>query len=255
MRSVYQSFVIYPASSSDSAAAHALALELDFQYLDHFPEGQPYALQQSGSYLGLVQAGSKPFYIDFAAGKMRYRSDQASHKRELLAKALGKKPKNQLHIVDATAGLGRDSYILAKLGYTVTMLEKSPIVFALLRNALERASKIADLAENVQRLKLIYTDAEIWLNSLTKEQQPDITYLDPMFPDRNKSASVKKEMVILQHLLQNDSESETLLTTALACSHDRVVVKRPRLAGALQNKTPSYSLTGKSSRFDIYLVP
>jgi 16S rRNA (guanine1516-N2)-methyltransferase len=106
----------------------------------------------------------------------------------------------------------------------------------------------------VARMHLTHTDARLWLAALPEAERPDIIYLDPMFPSRDKSASVKKEMVILQNLLEKDLDAATLFTAALACSRRRVVVKRPRLAPALSLQKPNYTLQGKSSRFDIYLV-
>lgn len=216
-----------------------------------------YTLVPAGDRLTLQQPDDPkfmPFYIDFLSGKLRYRGDQAGLKREMLARALGKKPKDQPRIVDATAGLGRDSFILACLGFNVTLIERSEILHALLQNALQRAAANADMAPVIARMHLIHADAKDWLMKLPTADRPDIIYLDPMFPEREKSASVKKEMVILQHLLGKDEDSAELLKTALACSKLRVVVKRPRLAPALSARERDFSLTGKSSRFDIYLV-
>ncbi len=195
-----------------------------------------------------------PFYIDFLAGKLRYRAEQAGLKREMLARALGKKPKEEPRIVDATAGLGRDSFILACLGFNVILLERSAILHALLQDAMHHAKVDPEMAPVIARMQLIHADATSWLAQLPEADRPDIIYLDPMFPERQKSASVKKEMVILQQLLGAETDSEALLNMALACSKHRVVVKRPRLAPALTNQPRAFSLTGKSSRFDIYLV-
>lgn len=239
-------------------AAELLAAELHLPFIADaaaHPEYE-YALVLTPSYLGIQQTSEKkfaPFYIDFLSGKMRYRSDHASLKKELLARALGMKPKDHPRIIDATAGLGRDSFILAKLGFNVTLLERSPIVFALLRDALSRAAADIMMSEVTARMHLIQADAVNWL-SLQVEQRPEIIYLDPMFPEREKTASVKKEMVVLQNILKNEPDSIDLFDTAMACSRKRVVVKRPRLAPDLSTFAPSYTLTGKNSRFDIYLV-
>lgn len=251
--------VFVTAANDQVPAAEQLAAELGLPFI---PDGTAhttydYALTLTPHYLGLQETSAKkfaPFYIDFLAGKMRYRSDQAGLKKELLARALGMKPKDQPRIIDATAGLGRDSFILAKLGFTVTLLEKSPVIFALLRDALTRAAADADMTEVTARMHLIHADAENWFAEIKADQRPDIIYLDPMFPAREKSASVKKEMVILQNLLHGEPDSNNLLASAMACSKKRVVVKRPRLAPALSTFAPSYTLTGKNSRFDIYLV-
>jgi len=209
-------------------------------------------LVETADYLGLHIPGDKKlFYIDFLSGKINYRSQQAGLRKELLARAMGVKPGEHPVIVDATAGLGRDSFILASVGFEVTLLERSPIVFALLRDALVRASKDPQTKTIVDRMHLINADAQDWLPTAGKI---DVIYLDPMFPERQKSASVKKEMVILQNLLGKDDNVENLFNMAFTCAARRVVVKRPRLASIIGDRAPNFALTGKSSRFDIYLT-
>ena len=253
--------IVVTTYSGQQTSAQHLASELNLPYIPDYNDAgiqkYGYALVFTSDYLGLQATSEKkftPFYIDFVAGKMRYRSDHAGLKRELLARALKAKPKDHPRIVDVTAGLGRDSFILAALGFNVTALERSPVIFALLRDALQRAALDHATTDIASRIELIHIDADDWLRQCHASNRPDIIYLDPMFPEREKSASVKKEMVILQNLLSNDVDSKDLLSAAIACSTRRVVVKRPRLAPALSGLAPSYTLTGKSSRFDIYLV-
>ena len=253
--------IVTAASERETEAAQQLAAEFLLEFIPDVHDARikdyDYGLVVTAEYLGLQATSAAkfaPFYIDFLAGKMRFRSDQAGLKSELLARALGVKPKDHPRIIDATAGLGRDSFILAKLGFEITLLERSPIIFALLRDAMRRAAADAAMAAIIARMHLLHVDACDWLAQLPPDQHPDIIYLDPMFPEREKSASVKKEMVILQNLLQKDTDSIPLLNAAIACSRRRVVVKRPRLAPTLSDLTPSYALKGKSSRFDIYLV-
>lgn len=212
-----------------------------------------YLLVFTPNYLGLQQTKDKkfaPFYIDFLSPTLRYRSKQAGLRKELLARAIGLHPRENPTIVDATAGLGRDSFILATLGFHIIMLERSAILYALLKDALERAKKDRETAKIVERLTLVHTDAITWLTSASP---PDVIYLDPMFPERQKSASVKKEMVILQDLLGKDMDSDNLLHMALTCATRRVVIKRPRLAINMSQRTVDFSLMGKSSRFDVYI--
>lgn len=214
-----------------------------------------YQLIHTPDHLALQKIGdkkTKPFYIDFLAGKMRYRCQQASLKKELLAKALGAHPRDSLSIVDATAGIGRDSFILATLGFEITLIERSSIIYALLNDALNRAKQNSATIAAATRLHLINADAITWLKQTPNK--PDIVYLDPMFPEKQKSAANKKEMVILQDLLGKDLDADLLFQAALTCGARRVVVKRPRLAENIANHKPSYSLTGKSSRFDVYLI-
>lgn len=219
----------------------------------------PYLLVIDKNYIGLQDTRDKkflPFRIDFYSKQFLYRIKHATLKSEVIGKAMGIRPRDNPYILDATAGLGRDSVILAALGYHVTMLELSPIIYLLLHDALKRGMLHDELKQILNRLSLINIDAKEWMKNLECSQSnaPDIIYLDPMFPKREKSASVKKEMVILQNLLTNDGNFQDLLSLALTCAKHRVVVKRPRLAAKIMDFAPSFSLTGKSSRFDIYLV-
>jgi 16S rRNA (guanine1516-N2)-methyltransferase len=216
-----------------------------------------YTLLVTPDYVGLqdrTDPKSKPFYIDFLSGGIRYRGEKAGLRNELLARAMGMKPKDNPRIIDATAGLGRDSFILATLGFTLTLLERSPILYALLQDALNRAKRDPETATTISRMQLIEANAIDWLAALPIPDRPHIIYLDPMFPERKKSASVKKEMAILHNVLGTDLDCAALLTVALTCATKRVVVKRPRLAPTINDQKPSFSLTGKHSRFDIYLV-
>lgn len=212
------------------------------------------ALLVTNEYIGLISPNTpktQPFYLNFATPAWDYRRKHASRRSEMLAKAINLKPEPTLTILDATAGLGQDSFLLASLGYHLTLLEKSPIIHTLLADALTRAATHLALRPITERLTLIHADALDWL---PKHPPADVILLDPMFPDRKKSAAVKKEMVLLHHLLgaAPAAEETALLDTALACACVRVVVKRPKNAPTLNQQIPTYQLTGQSSRFDIY---
>lgn len=190
----------------------------------------------------------------FLSEALVYRLQRVSFKGEALARAIGLKPRQNPCIVDATAGLGRDSLVLAALGYKVIMLERSDILYAHLLQGLESARE--QLAPIIDRLSLIHTDSINWLKSRSADEKPDVIYLDPMYPSKRKSARAKKEMDFLQHLLGDEAEAEdeNLLTTALSCAKYRVVVKRPRLGCCLNKMSPNFSIHGRSSRFDIYVI-
>lgn len=235
--------------------AQDLAKKLGLLFYENAPSHAKYALVVGAHYLSIQNIHdkkAKPFYIDFLSGKLRFRWQQAGFKKELLARAIGAKPKDAPHIVDATAGLGRDGFVLAALGYKVTMLERSPVIYALLNDALLRAAQDIQTADIAERIHLVHIDATLWLKN--QDPAPKIIYLDPMFPPREKSAQVKKEMVILQEILGKDIESNELFNAAIACAGKRVVVKRSRLAPTITEKVPNFALKGTSSRFDIYLV-
>ncbi|OAI47040.1 hypothetical protein AYO45_06015 [Gammaproteobacteria bacterium SCGC AG-212-F23] len=195
---------------------------------------------------------TKPLYIDFLSGKLTYRTQHATTRNEILIRALGLKKQQHATIIDATAGLGRDSFLLASLGFSVIALERSPIVFSLLNDGIKRGQTDIDTAMILARITWLQTNAIDWLK---KSAPVDYIYLDPMFPERKKSALVKKEMRFFHDIIGNDDDAELLLQTAFACATKRVVVKRPTLAGTLGNKQADFSLQGSSSRFDVYLRP
>ena len=190
-------------------------------------------------------------YIDFVHGALNYRRKFGGGKNQLIAKAVGIKPKIKLSVLDATAGLGRDAFVLANLGCDVLMCERSPIIHALLRDGLLRAEKESWFQK--LSLKLNHTYSLTYFSQLNENNYPDVIYIDPMFPEKNKSALVKKEMRLLREIVGDDIDSEKLLDAALLIAKKRVVVKRAKLAPTLTDKKPDVVYIGKSSRFDVYL--
>lgn len=251
-------FIVVPKSSQNALNAQSIARKLALRYSENIDEATlyPYVLIVTDDFLGIQiqHLQKKPFYIDFNHPTFLYRLKQANLRNELIARAMGAKPSEEPTIVDATAGLGRDSLILAFLGYELTLLERSPILYTMLENGLERAKRSPTLCNASNRLKLHLTDAITWLEKLKKTESPEIIYLDPMFPMRQKTASVKKEMIILQNLIGTDPDAKDLLEVALACAKKRVVVKRPRLSLNIGDYAPNFTLTGKKNRFDVYLT-
>ncbi len=191
---------------------------------------------------------------DFSGGKNDHRRKYGGGKGQLIAKAVGVSSRSGLHVLDATAGLGGDAFVLASLGCKVRLLERSVIVHELLLSGLEQAASVggADLLPVLDRMTLIHTDAKLWL-----AQQPsdsvDVVYLDPMFPRRDKTALVKKEMRYFHELVGSDEDSGELLRSAREKAIYRVVVKRASRSPWLDNLKPTYEMKGKSSRYDIYV--
>ena len=169
----------------------------------------------------------------------------------MIAKAVGLQPGVRPTVVDATAGLGRDAFVLAQLGCQVTLIERNPLIAALLEDGLQRAAADADVAAIVSRMRLLRGDAIALLNTWPDEV-PQVVYLDPMFPHRDKSALVKKEMRLFRPVVGDDDDAPALLDAALALATHRVVVKRARKAPAIAGPKPTLVLEGNSSRFDIY---
>ena len=201
--------------------------------------------------------------VCFHEGAANHRRLYGGGKSQHLAKAVGIDQGKGLKVVDATAGLAGDSFVLASLGAQVQMLERSPVLALMIEDALAAAKKSGAedfrLQEIIERMSIVQVDAVDWLARQAGESC-DVVFLDPMFPERKKKAAVKKEMQVLQHLLAREEKSETerleeeaeLLEISLSKAIHRVVVKRPRHAPSLTGKSPGYCLEGKSTRFDIY---
>ena len=193
--------------------------------------------------------------IDFLEGKTRHRRLYGGGRGQDLAKAIGIKKNPNANVIDATAGLGRDAFVLASLGCHVTLLERNPIIYSLLKNALERVYHSDDeqVKEICVRMSLVNTNASEYLLAQKESDRADVIYLDPMFPSRKKSAKVKKEMSYFHDIVGEDLDSDRLLKLAIGCARKRIVVKRPRLAEELAGLKAQFSLTGKSTRYDVYV--
>ena len=192
-------------------------------------------------------------FVDFTHGAVDYRRKFGGGRRQAIAKAVGLKKGATPIVVDATAGLGRDAFVLASLGCQVYMVERNNIIAALLEDGLARAVRNVEIGQwVVKRLKLFNQDSWDFLKNMTIK--PDVIYLDPMYPDKKKSALVKKEMRILRELLGDDLDSKRLFVVALTVAQNRVVVKRPAYAPYLTERVPDTSLKTTKNRFDLYIV-
>jgi len=195
--------------------------------------------------------------IDFTSGTLAHRQQYGGGKGQAIAKAVGMKSGSTPVILDVTAGLAGDAFVLATLGCPVTMLERSPVNAALIEDAIERASLNSDFKPVLEQgFTLINTEANEYMKAC--RQVPDVIYIDPMYPERKKSALVKKEMQILQKLLHHETDAadneSALLENALACAAKRVVVKRPVHAPTLTDRKPSTTVSSKKTRYDIYTI-
>nr|WP_086003755.1 class I SAM-dependent methyltransferase [Pseudoalteromonas flavipulchra] len=190
--------------------------------------------------------------VDFVTGAVAHRRKFGGGKGQAIAKAVGLNKGAVPTVLDATAGLGRDAFVLASMGCKVVLHERNPVVAALLYDGLQRAYQDAEIGEWVQStMRLVFGSSHDLLEQAG--WRPDIVYLDPMFPHREKSAQVKKEMRVFQDLVGNDLDADALLPFALQLATKRVVVKRPDYAGFLNDKTPSMQIKTKKNRFDVYV--
>ncbi len=219
--------------------------------IHHLPQsGQVLSFDIDG--LALLPLGKKApgkVRVDFASGAVDHRRKFGGGAGQMIAKAVGIKRSRPLTVLDATAGLGRDAFVIASLGCFVLLQERQAVVAALLSDGLERAKQSADteLAKIAERMTLCSTDSTCIM------PKADVIYLDPMFPERTKSASVKKEMSLFHDIVGGDEDADNLLKIACEKATYRVAVKRPRKAPFLAGQAPSFQLEGKTSRYDVYV--
>ncbi len=193
--------------------------------------------------------GPGPVYVDFVGGSLGH--SRRVNRFGLLFRAIGA-PRDGDSVVDATAGLGHDAFLLAYHGWKVTAIERSPILAALLADGIERAQQVPEIDDRLRdRLELVVGDAREVLKTLTAERTVDVVYVDPMFPPKKKSALVKKEMRVLRRLVGDDPDAGELLDVARSVAGRRVVVKRMIHAPPIAPE-PSRSYRGKTARYDVY---
>jgi len=192
-------------------------------------------------------------FVDFVNGSMAHRRKFGGGRGEAIAKAVGVKSGELPTVIDATAGLGRDAFVLACIGCQVRLVERHPVVRLLLQDGLRRAYLDPEIGNLLQQnLQLLPVSSIHELDP--KQHKADVVYLDPMYPHKQKSALVKKEMRLFQHLVGADEDADQLLAPALQLAQKRVVVKRPDYAEFLAQKVPQFSRETKNHRFDVYLT-
>lgn len=180
---------------------------------------------------------------------MLHRVTNGRLQHEMLAKAV-KTDQENLKAIDATAGMGEDSLLLAACGYQVTLYEQNPVIAILLKDALRRAKKNTVLKDIVSHMQLVEGDS---IEHLNKRLDPvDVIYLDPMFPGRQKSGLINKKLQLIQKLEPPCSKETALFDAAMAAQPSKIIVKRPLKSPYLDERVPSYSLKGKAIRYDCY---
>ena len=236
------------------------ALSAEFSSMGMVLADQPLAgtLELRFSPLGLTlqhhgHENGEAIRVDFAHPTFLYRLAHGGGRKQPLARAMGLKPGYSPTILDATAGLGRDGFILASLGCRVVLCERSPIIRALLADGLDRALADPRLMAHASRCTLHPGDSRELLAALAAEERPEVVYLDPMFPHRAKSALIKKEMRLVRAVVGDDVDTSDLLGVALAHAGKRVVCKRPSQAPPLAGPAPAFAITTPKHRFDVYL--
>lgn len=190
--------------------------------------------------------------VDFVTGAVGHRLRFGGGRGQALAKAMGLRAGKTPSIIDATAGLGRDAFLLASLGATVTLIERSPKMHALLRDGLARAmSEGGDYADIIGRMTLLHGDAKDLLPQLSAEA----ILIDPMHPPRKNSALVKQELRQVREIVGTDDDAADLVRVALDVARNRVVLKWPAKADPIAGiRACSHQIAGKSTRYDVFMI-
>lgn len=219
-------------------------------------------LQVNANHVRIVRPDGLAMTVDFINSKAQRRSNEHNILQQPLAKALGIKTFQKRHehaptVIDGTAGLGQDAWLIARLGCNVTLVEQSTILSSMLEFAVQKALAHDEYQSTAQLLSVKHANTAEYLATRTNPTA-DIVFLDPMYPARRKQALVKKEMQMLHELIGPDDNNEQLLNSALSHARFRVVVKRPKSAEPLigSDAWPGQltSVSSPNTRFDVYHV-
>ena len=188
----------------------------------------------------------------FIEGPILHRLKYGKGRGQNLAKAVGFKFNKNRTIIDATAGLGYDAFILASLGANVTLIERSEKIYDLLKDAISEAKLYGgEISKIVNRMDLLFGDSKDILPNIA----PEVVLIDTMYKERKKSALVKSDMRLVREIVGSDSDHVDLINVALKNASKRVVIKQPRYAETLDNiKGCSHKILGKTIRYDVYVT-
>ena len=188
----------------------------------------------------------------FIEGPILHRLKYGKGRGQNLAKAVGMKSNKNRNIIDATAGLGYDSFILASLGAKVTLIERSQKMYELLQNGIDEGKSFGgEIEKIINRMELLFGDSKDILPKLT----PEVIMIDTMYKDRKKTALVKNNMRLVREIVGPDSDYIELLKVALNCAKNRVVLKQPRYAEPIKEiRKCSHQILGKTIRYDIFMT-
>lgn len=188
----------------------------------------------------------------FTDGSVLHRFKFGGGRNQDLARAIGLKGKKMLNIVDTTAGLGKDAFLLASLGAKVTLIERSNYMHQLLETGMKEGLEAGgEIGEVIKRMTLFFGDSRILLKNLS----PDVIFIDPMHPPRKKSALVNLEMRLVRQIVGDDLDHLELLKVALEVAKKRVVLKLPKYTETSQSDIKaSHQILGKSTRYDVFMI-
>ena len=199
-----------------------------------------------------MKLGVGELRVDFVSGAVAHRLRFGGGRGQALAKAMGLRSGKTPMVVDATAGLGRDSFLLASLGAQVTMIERSEEMHGLLVQGMKRAAQEgSEFREIIGRMTLLKGDAKDLLLGMSAE----VILIDPMHPPRTNSALVKRELRQVREIVGTDEDAADLVRVALQNALSRVVLKWPAKADPITGIQPcSHQIVGKSTRYDVFML-
>lgn len=195
---------------------------------------------------------SKELCVDFVGGSVGHRLRSGGGRGQDLAKAMGLRAGKTPTIIDATAGLGRDSFILASLGAQVILIERSEKMHTLLVQGMERAAKEGgEFRQIIGRMTLLKGDALDLIPELTSEA----ILIDPMHPERKNSALVKQDLRQVREIVGTDDDAADLVQLAIKHARKRVVLKWPAKADPIEGvKKCTHQIIGKTTRYDVFMI-
>ncbi|MEH6523384.1 class I SAM-dependent methyltransferase [Sulfitobacter sp.] len=190
--------------------------------------------------------------VDFVKGPVAHRLRFGGGRGQDLAKAMGLRAGKTPMIVDATAGLGRDSFLLASLGAQVIMIERSSKMHSLLDEGMKRAAtEGGQLREIIGRMTLMKGDAK----DLIPELSSEAILIDPMHPPRKNSALVRLDLRQVRDIVGTDDDAADLVRLALIHARSRVVLKWPAKADPIAGIRPcTHQIRGKTTRYDVFMT-
>lgn len=190
--------------------------------------------------------------VDFVTGAVGHRLRFGGGRGQDLAKAMGLRAGKTPTIIDATAGLGRDAFLLASLGAQVTLIERSEEMHALLVQGMERAAREGgQFGEIIDRMTLLKGDSK----DLIPELSSDAVLIDPMHPERKSSALVKKDLRQIRELVGTDDDAADLVRLAIKHAQKRVVLKWPAKADPIAGvQACTHQIRGKTTRYDVFMT-
>ena len=198
---------------------------------------------------------NKPFTIDLFNQKLLWRLNHSGKGSEAVCKAVLSNLDKPI-VFDATAGLGRESLILQSVGCKVYMFERNPIIWFLLHTALYSAQNNQSILDSLKNGLPTLTNLGSFKDQVARGEllpSPDVIYYDPMFPQRQKSALVKKDMRVFHELVGFDEDTTEYANFLLTKAKHHLVVKRPSNEEPLKlDLRCSSQVSGKACRFDCY---